>query len=550
MSLRRQLTLFITFIIVAILAANVVLTLRQYVHLASEALDARMTTISSTVSSAILPVLIVDQDVSSNRAEIASLLEHVASRQADVRGIIISGQEHQQLMAYVPKNLAPPEGILDRRSAPISTRGGTAYGYVTVIFDLADYEKEFRAFLLKMIGIGIVFALFGIVAAYYVAGKITKPIERLRDGAISFGQERYYTRVEVEEQNEIGTLAETFNKMASRIERQMSRLRLLQDRSREIAAELDLDAALKKAVHAFTELGGVSKMSIMLLNDAKAQLEIVEGVGLHPDAKDTVCFNIGEGIAGKVAETGKPIRIEGKLTSQDEYHSYSGDRSRGGALLAMPMISKGKCIGVINLHEKRDGTSFDDSDQTFLSTLSDVVAVAIENARLYDLAITDGLTRLFIRRYFMQRMDEEMIRTHRTAQPLTLLMVDIDRFKGINDTYGHQTGDAVLIELAKVMKRVFREVDILCRYGGEEFALILPNTDRPGSYVAAERFRAAVEEHNFNTPTGIKKITVSGGMSTYEQGVTMMDMISDADKALYESKRTGRNRMTHFQDMG
>ena len=210
---------------------------------------------------------------------------------------------------------------------------------------------------------------------------------------------------------------------------------------------------------------------------------------------------------------------------------------------------KERVIGVVCLNDKIDGTPFNEHDRTILSTLASSAAVALENARLYEMAITDGLTGLFIHRYFQQRMDEEVARARRYGHKLSLLMLDIDHFKMCNDTYGHQTGDHVLVSLARVLKRNLREADIACRYGGEEFALILTDTDEAGAKVVAERIRADTESFEFQGPAGRLRITVSAGLSTYREGMVKDELISEADKALYAAKNAGRNRVRHFDEV-
>lgn len=160
--------------------------------------------------------------------------------------------------------------------------------------------------------------------------------------------------------------------------------------------------------------------------------------------------------------------------------------------------------------------------------------------QLKKMAQTDALTGLFNRRYFFEEMDREIARSTRYDDPFSLLLLDIDYFKKINDTYGHNTGDAVLRHLTELMIHTFREPDVICRYGGEEFVVLMPSTKLQDSKAAAERFREAVEASAF--PKDIR-VTISGGVGQYGHG-TIDNFISSVDALLYQSKEQGRNRIT------
>ncbi|MEI8175577.1 MAG: GGDEF domain-containing protein [Candidatus Omnitrophota bacterium] len=172
----------------------------------------------------------------------------------------------------------------------------------------------------------------------------------------------------------------------------------------------------------------------------------------------------------------------------------------------------------------------------------------LEKVRLYEtvqgLAITDGLTGVFTRRYFMQIFAEELERSRSRAFKLSFLMLDIDHFKNCNDQYGHLVGDAVLRDMADVLKQTIREIDVLGRYGGEEFALLLPETDSGGAAFVAERIRRSVEAHLFKAYDESLRFTLSIGVATFPaDGKAETALIEAADQALYEAKAKGRNRV-------
>ena len=161
-------------------------------------------------------------------------------------------------------------------------------------------------------------------------------------------------------------------------------------------------------------------------------------------------------------------------------------------------------------------------------------------------AFIDGLTGLHNHRYFQKRFDQDLSRTERYEKPLALILLDIDNFKEINDSYGHLQGDRVLKDIAKIMMWERRGSDLFARYGGEEFAAILPETDVKGALLFAERLREAVEEHLFPTEGLPLKVTISLGVASFPERREKVDIIKAADDALYLSKKEGKNRVSYI----
>jgi diguanylate cyclase (GGDEF)-like protein len=189
-------------------------------------------------------------------------------------------------------------------------------------------------------------------------------------------------------------------------------------------------------------------------------------------------------------------------------------------------------------------------DRLLLSAVANDLTIAVENSELYKLtkrmAITDELTGLNNYRFMLQRLDDEIERARRFGRNLSLLMLDADDFKLYNDTHGHVAGDAALSELAVAMQNAVRDIDVVCRYGGEEFAILLPETDADGAFVAAEKVREAISTHDFPDADGRKTehLTVSIGLSTFPRpAADREELLRQADDALYVAKRSGRNRV-------
>lgn len=191
-----------------------------------------------------------------------------------------------------------------------------------------------------------------------------------------------------------------------------------------------------------------------------------------------------------------------------------------------------------------------EDDRLVLGAVASELAVAVENSRLYrltkKLAITDELTGLANYRHLQARLDDEIERARRYGKNVSLIMIDVDDFKGFNDAHGHIPGDHALADLAEVLERNVREVDLVARYGGEEFSIVLPETDAPGAYVAAEKLREAVASHLFADADGARlvEMTVSMGLATYPVHASDKEaLLRESDDALYRAKKDGKNRV-------
>lgn len=212
------------------------------------------------------------------------------------------------------------------------------------------------------------------------------------------------------------------------------------------------------------------------------------------------------------------------------------------------LSSQGQVTGLVRI-ESSHREAMDTEDQRLIESLVVLASLAFENAKLYreaqELAVTDGLTRLLLRRPLMERLDTELKRHLEAGAPLSLVMLDIDHFKAVNDTYGHPAGDAVLKEVAAVVRRSVRDVDVCGRYGGEEFLVILPLTSLEGAVLVAERIRESVRAKPFELKGEQRQVTVSLGVAQAPvHGNQPRELISAADDALYRSKQDGRDRVS------
>ncbi len=342
-----------------------------------------------------------------------------------------------------------------------------------------------------------------------------------------------------------------------RLRRQVDELSVLCEISRELSSSLKHEALLQKIVESAASLLQCGMCSLMLFEDDKQSLRIRYAVPEPDEAMLNARIVPGTGVAGWVVENEKPLLIE-DITKDERFKPRDGGSSKRKyttrSLLSVPLMIGSEIVGVLNVNNKANNAVFNEHDLANLNMLASQAAVSIENARLYEtlqrLAVTDPLTKLFRRNHFEEQLEQELGRCRRYGRPLSLMMLDIDYFKRVNDTYGHPVGDTVLQALAGLLRRYGRKDDVICRFGGEEFVAYLVETDEDGAKLAAERIRSAAEAQAISIGGGRElRITVSVGTASYPAaGDNGGELVRKADLALYAAKHGGRNRVCQYYD--
>lgn len=341
---------------------------------------------------------------------------------------------------------------------------------------------------------------------------------------------------------------ETLREKNYDLARKVRELAIINEVSKAVSFMGDLGKTLDAILSRGVQVLNAQRGSLFLLDDKYEELvekSVVFGIegDAQIDATLKEQFKSGVGIAGEVFNSGKPRLIQ-NVRKDKSFAFRDAERDSIRTLICVPLMIKDSPIGVMNVVNRREGRFNEEDLQTAL-TMANQAAVVIEKARLYNLATIDGLTGLVVRRHFQAKIEEEFRRAKRYNKPLTYLMTDIDHFKKFNDTYGHQTGDMVLREVARIVRDSVRDTDIAARYGGEEFGVILPETEPDGAMLFAERLRQSVETAEFAGPTGGLKVTISVGVCSMpiNQPENATEMIKMADDALYVCKKNGRNRV-------
>ncbi len=315
-----------------------------------------------------------------------------------------------------------------------------------------------------------------------------------------------------------------------------------------MSSEVSLQRLFEVIVDSAARISGADRCSLMLIDPGQETLRMRAAVGIPPEVVAKAEARVGEGIAGTVAKTGEPLFISNIEQSGRFQRKNASERYNNTSLVCVPIRMHNRVVGVLNVNNKRDGTSFNENDLNLLTLLASQAAVALDNAHRYqdlsEKAITDGLTGVYLRRYFDECLERADRNARSTGRAFSLLMVDIDHFKRVNDNYGHQTGDEALKVVANILKGLVRDDDLVCRYGGEEFVIILARAGRDAAQRVAERVRATVEGHEVRTTEHALRITVSIGVASFRNELRAPeDLVKAADEALYAAKETGRNRV-------
>ena len=414
------------------------------------------------------------------------------------------------------------------------------------------------------------------IATYYF---LDRPLIKLTQTMAEAGEGDFLIRAPVENEDELGHLAHSFNRMLARLtdlqarkieveqsliitQEELKYKKRLEEKGRLIEKTNRLLENLVKDLSSLYEIGQginqtlsldqlyqvvtdvlkkqlrIENFSLMTWDEKHHLLRIKAAFGFA-DMKHVMELTLKnkEGVAGEVMHSGKTIYV-GDVTASIKFTKRNA--ALMGSILSIPLRYKGETLGVANFGRARTH-AFSGADVKMLTLVTNQIALSIANARLYtqtrELSVTDELTGVFNRRHFGQVVQLEWKRAVRFKRDLSLLMIDVDYFKRYNDTHGHPEGDIVLKKLGELLNTNLREVDTVARFGGEEFIILLPDTDKRGAIAVAEKLRHLVQEK-------INPITISVGVASYPDDVREVDdLIDHADIALYDAKDRGRNQV-------
>ena len=331
--------------------------------------------------------------------------------------------------------------------------------------------------------------------------------------------------------------------------RESQELMIFHDVAKALTSSLDLDSILQTMMEKMAEYFRPDTWSLLMVDEEHDDLYFAIAVGDKAEQLKNVRLKMGEGIAGWVAKNGESRIVPDVRT--DPFFANRVDQAtqwETHSIICVPMRSKLRVLGVIQLVNV-DMSRFTDAELFFLRSLCDYAAIAIENARwvekIQELTITDDCTGLYNARHLYKTLETEVYRSSRFGYEFSILFIDLDHFKTVNDTHGHLVGSKLLAEIGYLVKAQLRLIDFAYRYGGDEFVVLLPQTSKDQALVVAKRLRDAMRASQFCKDEGLNlNVRASIGLASFPHDArTAHDIIRQADEMMYLVKNSTRDNI-------
>ncbi len=411
-----------------------------------------------------------------------------------------------------------------------------SWGMARLGLSVAPLEEATSAVRLKLLGLGLASLFVAVLLIGLLAATVTRPLSRLAATAKRIAGGELAARASPSGAKEVRQLGGAFNGMAEAVEDQVAEIHR---KTSELEAGYRVLARLGTTIDREALMQGVLEVIAEVLSAERCEL-----LALDPrqGVLDRFTFSADGFATGNL--TPAAFSVERFTEVRDLAELLRGHLAPAEGDLFVPLAIDDQTMGVLTVHPAEDA-AFSADDDRLARGITTHLLVALENARLYELAITDGLTGLTIRRYFSARLREELDRARRYVQPFSLLMIDIDHFKRVNDSHGHPAGDMVLRGLAHRLKEALRSTDLLSRWGGEELTVLLPGQSPEQGRTVAEKLRQEVAARPFSISDGQTiQVTISIGVAAFpDHGPDADELVAAADKTLYAAKQAGRNQV-------
>jgi diguanylate cyclase (GGDEF)-like protein len=452
--------------------------------------------------------------------------------------------------------------------------------------EVAALETTMLVRLALTIGVAL---LLGAIIYFRAIATITQPARELLNAAKAISRGNFSYRITDISNDELGEVAVTFNQMAGEIDaiyqeksaretesvvalqeakarallehknREIERVnKELRDHLREVSALYQLNQAMVSAtemnamfdrvLQTIIETLGCDQAVILLYNHRESHLEVARFAGLSHNTIENVRFRLDQGITGHVAQALKQVYVR-DVTKDERYLSYHEQVAVRGSFVATPLVVKGRLVGVLNLH-KREIKAFHGSELKMIQAIANQVAIVTENTRLIekarDSANIDDVTGLANRRYFQEILKREVAQARRFNSNFSVVMCTIDHFDSYLETHGRPQGESLLQQVGNLLLNNTRGIDLVCRFGGQEFAILLPKTRKDGGVAAAEKLRHAALAEDYpgaGASQPEKRVTLSFGVAEFpDDSKNIYELINLADRALLQARRDGSNR--------
>lgn len=344
-------------------------------------------------------------------------------------------------------------------------------------------------------------------------------------------------------------------RVKAELRQRVTDLAVLTEINSAVGATVDPEELFRVILDRSTDLIRAEQGSLMIFEEETREFIIRATKGIQEQIVGQFRIKPGEGIAGAVAERGTALIVH-DIEGDERFRKKNRPRYRTKSFISIPLKIENRVVGVLNIADKVTGEVFNPDDLALLQTFAAYASVAIERTQLSEktrelkrISITDPLTGVLNRRYMQERLTEEVDRSHRHGHVLSYLMVDLDEFKEYNDSHGHMAGDEALKTVAQCIRGSLRTIDVVSRFGGDEFTVLLPETKREGAIVIAERIRQEVARTYLPhaDAQGGRALTVSIGLSSYPTDADSADaLVRLTDRALYSAKSGGKNRVVAY----
>ncbi len=330
--------------------------------------------------------------------------------------------------------------------------------------------------------------------------------------------------------------------------RGFSEVAIFHELGKALTSSLQLDQVLRTIMQKVEEFLHPDTWSLLLMDEPKQELYFEIATGEGSAALKEIRIKVGQGIAGWVAQTGEVVIVPD--TSRDSRFFSKVDektKMQTRSIVAVPVRFRDRSLGVIELINCVGSQGFGERDLALLEVLADFAAIAIENARhvqkIHELTITDDCTALYNARHLNFVLETEIYRSQRYNYEFSLIFIDLDHFKNVNDTYGHLTGTRLLADIGNMVKSNCRLIDFAFRYGGDEFVVLLPQTSKENALIVARRLHKRIREHSWMQDLGLEvRITASVGVASYPtDSRDKSKLLHLADEAMYLVKNTSRD---------
>lgn len=337
---------------------------------------------------------------------------------------------------------------------------------------------------------------------------------------------------------------------AVELRKKLEELALFHEVGKALTSTLQLDQVLRTIMEKISQLLRPDTWSLLMLDEPSQELYFEVAIGAGASKLKDVRLKLGQGLAGWAAMTGEAVIVP-DVTKDQRFFSQIDDltQTKTRSVICVPIKSNQRVLGVIELLNCLAKEKFEERDIALLQTMADYAAIAIENARhvqrIHELTITDDCTTLYNARHLHFVLDTEIYRSGRYSYEFTLIFMDLDNFKKVNDTHGHLVGSKLLYQIGLLIKVHCRMIDYAFRYGGDEFVVLLPQTGKENAYIVAKRLHRLIGETVFLKEEGVNlRVTPSVGLAAYPTDAkNKADLLRLADEAMYFVKNTCKNNV-------